>query len=226
MSNFSEVISGKNVYGDFDYWFIRDRFNKTKQAISLFNEYLKIPLIYLPEDFSISVWINLNLNSTYTTVINFGYGSPTNNIWLGFHNTVFIVNNYRGNKKSYITGMSLNLNEWYHIAFVLNRTKGYVYVNGKMRSKKKHMLEPFDSPRDSNYIGDINLGQYSESSVSIDEIKLYKGSLTSSQILKEYFLTEELTNSTTNPKQTFRNELIYFSLIVILILSILVAGMI
>ena len=122
--------------------------------------------------------------------------------------------------------MSLNLNEWYHIAFVLNRTKGYVYVNGEMRSKQKHMLEPFDSPRDSNYIGDINLGQYSESSVSIDEIKLYKGSLTSSQILKEYFLTEELTNSTTNPKQTFRNELIYFCLIVLLTLSVTVVGMV
>lgn len=161
--------------------------------------------------------------------MKFGYGSPSDEIWLGFLNTEFIVNVNRRKKKSYIiSGMKLNLNEWYLIAFVFNRTKDYIYVNQKMTSKRKYMNAPFDATRTDHFIGEKVWRNDSKWSVTIDEIKLYKGVLTSNQILNEYSLTEELT---IDPKQTIittRNELIYalcFCLLVLLLLSILVVGM-
>jgi hypothetical protein len=79
----------------------------------------------------------------------------------------------------------INLNQWYFISFVLNGTTGYIYVNGK-----QVVIGPLQIPnneiRTNNYIGKSNSVHDSNADAIYDEIKIFKGALSSNDILNEY----------------------------------------
>lgn len=219
MSNLSDVTGSQHLYGGTKFSLTNDRFNKSNQSISLLEGYLQIPSgDYFTNDFTITAWINLKVNSTYfTTIVDFGNGYPSDNIWFGFYNTLLLAYIYRqdGNIKSYITGMELSLNEWYHVGFVLKGIKGYLYVNGNLTSKRHFMLVPLEVSRTQNFIGGSNWND-PYLSAFIDEIKIYNGALNSSQIIDEYRSIEKPIKKS--------NKLIYAFFSCVLFVIILTAG--
>jgi len=84
----------------------------------------------------------------------------------------------------------LNLNQWYHVAFVLNGTTGSIYVDGK-----QDVTGPLEAAtnvlREINYIGKSTHGKANTDAV-YDDLKIFNGTLTAADILNDYI------NSTNN----------------------------
>jgi hypothetical protein len=79
----------------------------------------------------------------------------------------------------------INLNEWYFISFVLSGTTGFIYVNGnQVGTGTLHV--PNNIIRTSNYIGKSNWGVDPNADAVYDELKIYQGALSSSDIMNEY----------------------------------------
>ncbi len=73
MSNFSDVIGGKNFYGGSNSYFVSDRYENSNSAIYFNNGYLNIPPgVYFSVDFTISVYIYLISFQNWSPIINFG----------------------------------------------------------------------------------------------------------------------------------------------------------
>jgi hypothetical protein len=86
-----------------------------------------------------------------------------------------------------VSRIKLNLYEWYFFSFVLSGKTGYIYFNGNQIATGILSSSLLAYNKTSNFIGDIN--QRIDKRANIDEIKIYKGALTSNEIMKEYINT-------------------------------------
>jgi hypothetical protein len=190
MSNMTDVIGGNNLYGGTRYSFVADRFNNSNSAIFFNNGYLEVPSgVYFYGDFTFITWIYLqSYASSWTNIFDFArpFGSNSVNMIL-----------YQGSELSgYISSSSISksvsfqLNTWYHVAFVLSGTTGYLYVNGILINSKS-IGAPSNVVRTKNYIGNSNT-IYSNALAVYDDIKIYQGALSSSCIMNDYL---QLLNS-------------------------------
>jgi hypothetical protein len=68
---------------------------------------------------------------------------------------------------------------WYHVAFVLSGTTGYIYVNGQQMATGP-LLVPSNVIRNLNSIGSNNFNG------KIDELSIYQGAITLTQQINLY----------------------------------------
>jgi len=155
----TDVIGGNNLYGGTSYSFVADRFNNSNSAIFFNNGYLQVPSgVYFYGDFTFITWIYLqSYASSWTNIIS---------------------------SSSISKSVSFQLNTWYHVAFVLSGTTGYLYVNGILIDSESFGT-PSNIVRTNNYIGNSNSG-YSNALAVYDDIKIYQGALSSSCIMNDY----------------------------------------
>ncbi len=100
------------------------------------------------------------------------------------HANIYEFSSCKGLDKSDI----IELNKWYFISFVLNGKKGYIYVDGNLFASGP-LLRPNDVLRKNNYIGKSNWPSDSNADGIYDEIKIYKGALSSNDIISSYYST-------------------------------------
>ena len=85
-----------------------------------------------------------------------------------------------GAASSHINAASLiQLNQWYHIAFVLNGTTGFIYVNGIQKASGT-LFQPNHVIRSSNFIG-----KHGDPNVDAiyDDLKIYHGAVSAAEVL-------------------------------------------
>ncbi len=186
MNNLTDVVGGSNLYGGVNYSYVLDRYCQSDSAIHFNNGYLQVPsgCVYFSGDFTITAWIYLiSLQSEVIIIIDFM------NVECGIYSS--LSNQLNQTDFTYLTTSSpvLNLNEWYFITFVLNDTIGYIYVNGN-----EITAGPLDKPNNltktNNYIGkssNNSINNYSNN-VIFDDIKIYQGCLTQTEIMNNYNL--------------------------------------
>jgi len=190
MNNLSDVMGGANLYGGTSYSFTVDRFGAANSAIYFNNGYLQVPSgVYFYGDFTVIAWINLKSYQYYSRIIDFGNGSPGDNVilCLDTSNPYLIAQVYSTQTESIILENSLQLNQWYHIAFVLSGTTGFIYVNGRQGATGTLSL-PRNVQRTRNYIGKSNWPEANADAV-YDDLKIYNETLEATDILNEYILT-------------------------------------
>jgi hypothetical protein len=146
-----------NLYNCTNYYFVRDRFCSPNSAIYLDNGYLQAPAdIYFAGDFSITAWIYLKSYGTWSRIIDFGNGSPMDNVNFGFFggNSQLFAEIFQGNSPStsLVPTVNIQLYQWYEVAFVVHGSNGYVYINGVLQATGI-MNPPKNVLRTSNYIG-------------------------------------------------------------------------
>jgi hypothetical protein len=180
MNNLTDLVGGANLFGGSSYSFVPDRYGSVDQAIYFNQGYLQVPAgVYFTGDFTVTAWIYLKSYQSYSRIIDFdGY------IILGMTSTtsqIFgkIFQNFETSPPI------INLNEWYFISFVLSGTTGYIYVNGKQVITGLLQI-PNNIARTNNYIGKSNWASDSNADAIYDEIKIFKGALSSTDILNEY----------------------------------------
>ena len=192
MSNLSDVIGGANLYGGTNYAYTYDRFCNVNQAVYLNSGYFQVPSgVYFSGDFTITAWINLKSLQQYSRIIDFGNGAPSDNVLLAMDSTGSIL--YQGICQgtsciALTSSLSFSLNQWYHVAFVLNGTIGYIYSNGIQVSTGTLNL-PNIINRTSNYIGKSNSGSNPNAYAIYDDLRIYQGAMTAAQVLSDYIST-------------------------------------
>ena len=198
MSNLSDVVGGANMYNGASYSFAYDRFCNFNSAIYIAGSSLSVPASVVSSffhDFTVIVWLylkksyqnnlsiiwfaNSNGNSLVDTIF-LGIGSP------GCLQISIQINASIG--KSVNTGSLIQLNQWYHVAYVLNGTVGYIYLNGSLAATGT-LFVPKSVNRYYNQIG-------SNSSVdqTYDDLKIYQGALSATQILNDYAVSSNNGN--------------------------------
>jgi hypothetical protein len=97
------------------------------------------------------------------------------------------INNATSVTSCMSTPSLIQLNTWYHVAFVFKGTVGYIYVNGNLATSGTQYV-PKNVSRSSNYIGKSNWINYNDpnAKATYDDLRIYAGALSATQILTEY----------------------------------------
>jgi len=201
MSNLSDAVSEANLFGGGNYSFVPDRFCTPNSAIYFNKGYLQVPEgIYFSGDFTVTAWIYLKSYQYFSRIFDFGNGKNNDNVYFSFIriNSNMKASIWRKNSsvRKLNTSPIINLNEWYFISFVLNRTTSNIYVNGNQVATGSFII-PNNITRTRNYIGKSNWAADSNADAIYDEIKIYQVALTSSQIMNEYmneYITSHMTS--------------------------------
>ncbi len=191
MNNLCDVIGGANLYNGSSYSFTVDRFGAANSAIYFNKGYLQVPSgVYFYGDFTVIAWINLKSFQSQSRIIDFG--SPDDNVILklGASSPYLMAQVYSTQTESVIENSfshRLQINQWYHIAFVLSGTNGFIYVDG-IQVVAGTLFLPRNVQRTSNYIGKSNWPDRNADAV-YDDLKIYNETLAATDILNEYILT-------------------------------------
>jgi hypothetical protein len=184
MKDLNDLIGEASLYGGSSYSFVPDRFGSDNSAIYFNQGYLQVPAgVYFSGDFTVTAWIYLKSYQYYSRIIDFGNEPNNDNIILAMIGTTSQI--YGRVSQYFQTSSIINLNQWYFISFVLSGTTGYIYVNGRQVVTGSLRI-PSNITRQSNYIGKSNWASDSNADAIYDEIKIFKGALTSNDILNEY----------------------------------------
>jgi len=196
MSNLCDVVNGANLFGGSSYSFVPDRFGSPNSAIYFNQGYLQVPEgVYFSGDFTVTTWIYLKSYQYYSRIFDFGNGLMSDNVILAMIDTTSQISGYTftGSSLLLIRALSImSLNEWHFISFVLSGTTGYIYVNGS-QVETGTLYVPKNIQRTRNYIGKSNWEDPNADAI-YDELKIYQGALSSSDIMNEY------QNSSNNSK--------------------------
>ena len=158
MNNLSDVIGSANLYGGSSYSFVPDRFCSPNSAIFFNSGYLQVPPgVYFSGDFTVTAWINIKSYQSHSRIFDFGNGKNINSIFFYMYSTTSQIAAYiiDPNAGSIATTPIISLNQWYFVAFVLNGTTGYIYVNGNLVGSGT-LSVPSQINRKSNFIININ----------------------------------------------------------------------
>lgn len=196
MSNLNDVIGGANLYGGFNFFFTYDRFCTSDSAIYLSSGFLQIPPnTYFSRDFTVTAWFYLKSFIIGSEIIFSSNGNNSDSVSFFFNSENRLCGNSNLNitvsAKVCSSASSLQLNQWYHGAWVLNGTTSYIYLNGNRIATKTSFPSPRNVTRNINLIGNNNT--YKPNAI-YDELKIYEGALTPDQILNDYI------NSSNNSK--------------------------
>jgi hypothetical protein len=191
MSNLTDIIGGRDLFGGDSYSFVSDRFCSPNSAIYFNQGFLQVPEgAYFSGDFTVTVWIYLKSYQYNSRIFDFGNGAGSDNVGLAFYWTTSQMYGFTFSGSSYSYIMSspiINLNEWYFISFVLSGTTGYIYVNGNQVGTGT-LNVPNNITRTTNYIGKIiwAINGNPNADAVYDEFKIYEGALSSGDIMNEY----------------------------------------
>lgn len=184
MSDLTDSVGGAHLYDGLSYSYVPDRFNNLNSAISFNYGYLRVPSgVYFNGDSSITTWINFK---SFTFILSFGNIGFSDYIFIDVSSENIYCLTYQGSlSTSVYTLNQLQLNTWTHVAFIIKGTIGNIYVNGVLKSTYFSQLQPLNVVRTSNYIGKNDHGKPNAFAI-YDDVKIFKGALTSNQILYEY----------------------------------------
>ena len=175
--------------------YVEDRFSRSNSSV-LIEDFLNAPQdIYFSNEFSITAWINikaLQSNSTFRLILlDFGndFGIASDDVILQIENDNLKGFVYKGTTESSSVSNDktndslIEFNTWYHVAFVVEKLSGYLYLNGKQLTNA-----PVHTPnrvlRKKNVIGksDKNMNL----SISLDDLKIFQGALLQEEVKFDY----------------------------------------
>ncbi len=150
------------------------------------------------DDFSLSIWLNLsNLNpSVEATFVKQGGGSPSQEgYWFrvvdGSGQLQFYVANGTNSASGWVVNnlrpdTAFPIGEWAHVAVVMNRSENFtVYVNGEFNATTDvSSNEGVDITSPNDFV--IGGASNRDWNGSIDEVRIYKKTLTTDQVNEIY----------------------------------------
>ena len=188
MSNLNDVAGGANLFNGQSYSFTTDRFCNLNSAIYFNEGYLQVPTgVYFNGDFTLTVWIQLKSYQSFSRIIDFGNSFPSDNVVITMYSGTSNLSGYIFSGSSYSgidTSSLIQLNQWYHVAFVLSGTTGYIYVDG-IQVATSTMFQPKNVNRTRNFIGKSSNPDQNPDAI-YDDLKIYIGAMSPIEVLNEY----------------------------------------
>jgi hypothetical protein len=173
--------------------FTTDRFGNENSALVLNGGWTKVSNVYYFNtlEFTISVWIYPLENSTLTCIIDFGFDTGTNSVFLSLNVDSSRVPSFEisaNSREVIISTEKLILEEWQLItATYIEGKMMSIYINERITGNKS-VTPKLENRTASSYcfiIGksrEVNEEQYSFS--YLDDLRFYNKSLTQSEIIE------------------------------------------
>ena len=178
--------------------FTSDRFGCPNSALNLNGGYTYVPVgVYFDApEFTISVWIYSQSVGIWSRVIDFGSGSPNNNIVLSqdsSSNLCPAFQIFRGTSVPAPKAQSLTalvLSRWQFLTATFDGSRMSIYINGVLTGSISLVYSLSSFTRTNNYVGKsfnsppsgTRTDGYSYS--YLDDLRFYNKSLNQSEILK------------------------------------------
>ncbi len=149
--------------------------------------YVQLPAFNLSQAVTVEAWVYAeNSLANSSRIMDFGNGSANNNIILAFSGTTgkMVLATYQGTVSggSIITTDIFPQNQWVHVAAVVNGYgNGSIYWDGVLK-KTGIVGIPLSLSRTNQYIGKSNWSSDAYFNGKIDEFRVYRRALSSTEI--------------------------------------------
>ena len=190
--NTHDIVGEADLYGGVNADLTTDRFNKPNSAISLTNGYYKLPpRVYFNSSYSFLAWVKLKQITLWSRILEVSNGAPNDNLLFALNEAInggISVDNYDGLTiiVHAFSSIKFTINEWQHVAFVLNFPNFYLYLDGKQVYTTTAIKVPNNVIRTVNYVGRSSFYPYdADANADLDELKIFNRGLTESELLFE-----------------------------------------
>ena len=159
------------------------------------DDYISLPSgVYFDDNtFTVEAWVYVRSYKNWSRLFDFGNGAANDNVILALTagesgNLVFSIYN-GGSPSQYNSSVQLTLNQWTHIACVLNGSIGTIYMNGIKILEEFFANTPKNILRQYNYIGKSNWGGDANSNFTLDEFHIWKTARSQTDIQSDMVTT-------------------------------------
>jgi len=191
-----DLIGGKNLFEGNKNSYLTNGYAGSNTAISLSNGFLNVPEgIYFGSSFTLIAWIKLTQISDNMTFIDFGNGPGLDNVLVQINKYMIMASTYENttssgeNASTISASISFQLNEWYHLAYVLVQSTGFIYIDG-IQVANGSQDTPMEVMRTKNFIGKSSWQGDPNANAIFQDIRIYQGAMSAADILNDFFATE------------------------------------
>ena len=197
-NNATDKIGNANMYNGYNVQFVDDRFGKPNSAIRFSDGYYQVPSgVYFNGDYTIAVWVKINVQIPSSRIIDFNNGCYMDN-------TILATSNM-GNSQPYLqqfistfesklaSNLALITGQWTHLVVTLNEMTGSIYINGLLTSQVFNIYTPKYVNRTSNFIGKSCSADDGNLQADLDDLRIYNRALSQSEIYDLIRLTSGYT---------------------------------
>ena len=184
MQHYKVFLSHKNGY-------TRPTAINPSSAVYFAQDYLQAPpgVYFDGGDYSFNTWIWMNSLRSWQRIFDFGNNQEDRkeNVIFAFYEASFKIcaEINTPSPKLFTPDNLFQLKQWNMITFVLSGTQGYIYLNGQQVATGA-LNPPQNILRNFNYFGKSKFAHDGYLDAIIDEMELYKGALSASDIQTKY----------------------------------------
>ena len=163
------------------------------------DDYISLPQgVYFEDNtFTVEAWVYVRGYNDWSRLFDFGNGAGNNNVLLalsysGTGEMAFGVYD-DGNSTQIYSSVPFTVNQWTHIACVLDGSTGTIYMNGIKTAEEHFDHTPQNIPRLYNYIGKSNWND-AYANFSVDEFHIWRTARSESDIQSDMVFGVNPTN--------------------------------
>ena len=187
--NLNDSVGNAHLFGGINRNFTFNRFNISNSAINLTNGYLDMPPgVYLNSSFTLSAWIYPTKFVNWARVVEFANGAGVDTLLFAYSNQYSgkpTFDLYGSTTYRVTSSLQLKLNDWHHLAFSINESIAYIYINGTQTGVNPSFILPLNKFRTKCYVGRSNWGSDGLAYANLDEIKIFNRALSQQEIINE-----------------------------------------
>ena len=197
-NNSTDIIGNANMYNGYNVQFVSDRFGNQNSAIRFSKGYYQVPSgVYFDGDFSVSVWIKINVQIQGASILDFSYDC-------NYYSDNVIISSLPSYKQLY-SNLALISGQWTHLVVTQNEISASIYINGILAAEIFNIEIPRYANRTSNFIGKSCSADDGILQADLDDLRIYNRALGQTEIYDLIRLTSgytPLTNISTTTSVT------------------------
>jgi hypothetical protein len=187
-ANFNDSVGQAHGFGGLKASLTSDRFGVASSALDLSNGFIKIPpgIYFSSNEYTVTAWVYIRAFNFNSRLIEFGNGPFSDNVLMaltqGASGRLYQEFYVEATRKIVMnTQAVMNLNTWFHVAYVVWHQNAYIYVNGEM-STGSVWNQPRSIQRTLNFIGKSNNPEDQLANAIIDELKIFNRGLSQTEV--------------------------------------------
>lgn len=161
---------------------------------------------YFTRDFTIESWVRVKNYTNWGRLLDFGNGPAMDNVVFALSTGTTgqpSLTLYRGSQpRTYLFPTPLPLDEWLHIAVVVDGNRLKFYHNGRLVSEESGVIGSTVGLRTHNFIGRSNWPSDGYANADFDEVRIWQVARSAEEIRRD--LVRELSGSETGLMVYFR----------------------